>query len=99
MVTEFIVYPKQRAAEDPTAKLDSRPTDAPFQGLRTSIITYDRFSSIPTSAEEVKSSYLRQSAPRTDGGIVCCLVVSECCFKMGRRTVPPVSETTLLQKA
>ncbi|KAK8843334.1 hypothetical protein IAR55_006989 [Kwoniella newhampshirensis] len=31
----------------------------------------------------------RETEPRADGGVVCCLTISEYCFKMGRMTVPP----------
>lgn len=43
------------------------------------------------TAQEVKMAALRNRKPRSDGGVVCCLAVSEYCFKVGRVTVPPVS--------
>ncbi|WWD21153.1 hypothetical protein CI109_105636 [Kwoniella shandongensis] len=44
-----------------------------------------------TGAEAVKRAWAkkREEQPREDGGVVCCLTISEYCFKMGRITVPP----------
>jgi hypothetical protein len=42
------------------------------------------------AAKTVASVRVRQ--PREDGGVVCCFSVVEYCFKVGRVTVPPVSE-------
>ncbi|WWC91230.1 uncharacterized protein L201_006172 [Kwoniella dendrophila CBS 6074] len=54
----------------------------------------DTGSSTPTTVasskvEEIKRSWAAKRGKREDGGVVCCLTISEYCFKMGRVTIPP----------
>ncbi|WVQ81233.1 hypothetical protein IAT38_003355 [Cryptococcus sp. DSM 104549] len=41
--------------------------------------------------EEIKKAWVARRAanPREDGGVVCCLSISEHCVKIGRITIPP----------
>ncbi|ORY24764.1 hypothetical protein BCR39DRAFT_314242 [Naematelia encephala] len=102
MVTEFIIYPKKGRKGGKGKKLvDPKPTPAgpamstdlnpiATAASSTSASPSQTGTSTPVTLEEVKrSANLRMRHPREDGGVVCCLAVSEGVFKMGRVTVPP----------
>ncbi|WWD06727.1 hypothetical protein V865_004822 [Kwoniella europaea PYCC6329] len=42
-----------------------------------------------SKVEEIKRSWAVKRGQRADGGVVCCMTISEYCFKMGRVTIPP----------
>jgi len=90
--TEFIIYPKSSSSKPKTMgkSRDVSLPDLSLLGTFTPDITSGN-STPPTILEETKQSALRSRPPRKDGGVVCCLAISEYCFKMGRVTVPPVS--------
>ncbi|WVQ75525.1 hypothetical protein IAR50_005152 [Cryptococcus sp. DSM 104548] len=48
-------------------------------------------SVLSNRCEELKKAWVarRQAQPREDGGVLCCLSISEYCLKMGRVTIPP----------
>lgn len=101
LITEFIIYPKNRSSKPSTTPAGpslSLPTPS---GLLPESITNsnpDSGSNTPaTSVEQIKKSYaVKPRGPRADGGVVCCLAVSEYCFKLNRVTVPPVRFGSLL---
>lgn len=100
LITEFVIYPKKSAAAQGKAKAainDITPETLAVPSISTvsgtaTPVTESESSTPPTTAEEVKKAagVYRARNPRSDGGVVCCLAVSEYCFKMGRVTVPPV---------
>ncbi|KAK4683865.1 hypothetical protein P7C73_g6351, partial [Tremellales sp. Uapishka_1] len=94
LVTEFVIYPKKSSRSK-----GSKPSTTPA-GPSIAIPLLEESSgssspsasgiNTPSTAEQVKKgASLRARQPRTDGGVVCCLAVSEYCFKMGRVTIPP----------
>jgi hypothetical protein len=90
LVTEFIIYPKKSAARPKNA---GKSKDIAMPSLAVPDLSTDPSSGTstpPTTVEEIKVSALRARPPREDGGLVCCLAISEYCFKMGRVTIPPV---------
>ena len=105
LITEFIIYPKKsvrsRTKSNTIEVMHPKPKHvgpaAPATALGVSLEGLAESAShtpspAPTNGEEVKrAAVLRSRAPRDDGGVVCCLAVSEYCFKQGRVTVPPVS--------
>ncbi|WVQ81227.1 hypothetical protein IAT38_003349 [Cryptococcus sp. DSM 104549] len=44
-----------------------------------------------SKVEDFKKAWLKRRAekPREDGGVVCCVAITEQCLKMGRVTIPP----------
>jgi hypothetical protein len=101
LVTEFVIYPKKSAAAKGKAKAiikDITPDNLAVPNISTvsgstTPAPESGTSTPPSTAEDVKraAGVYRARNPRTDGGVICCLAVSEYCFKMGRVTVPPVS--------
>lgn len=59
-------------------------------------VTPAQGSPLGNKVEEIKRAWLarRKENPREDGGVTCCLSVSEYCFKIDRVTIPPVSSLT-----
>lgn len=62
------------------------PSPSPAPGQTSAGLPKERRGSTTTPD---KSAALRNRKPRTDGGVVCCLAITEYCFKAGRVTVPP----------
>lgn len=98
-MTEFVIYPKKKPSKkgSKTVKPDSEPAgpvipviSAPPSGSTTP--APGSGSNMPPTSEAVKkAATLRSRAARSDGGVVCAVVVTEYCVKAGRITVPPVS--------
>jgi hypothetical protein len=100
LVTEFVIYPKKSAVAKGIIKAKVDAITPALAVPNISASTESRSgtpisgSSTPlTNAEEVKKAagFYRARSPREDGGVVCCLAMTEYCFKQGRVTVPPVS--------
>ncbi|WWC91229.1 uncharacterized protein L201_006171 [Kwoniella dendrophila CBS 6074] len=87
LVSEFIIYPK---SNQKSSKSKAEPIDA-FKKTHTSgSSTPAGGPEMPKSKiEEIKKSWVNKRSKRQDGGIICCLAISEYCLKIGRITVPP----------
>ncbi|WVO18019.1 hypothetical protein L204_105717 [Cryptococcus depauperatus] len=71
-------------------------TPLPGPGSTTPALATASGSATPNTSlsgnkiEEVKRAWAaKRKEPRADGGVVCCLSISEYCFKMSRVTIPP----------
>ncbi|WVQ81224.1 hypothetical protein IAT38_003346 [Cryptococcus sp. DSM 104549] len=76
----------------PTISAPPSRSDTPTPAASTSASGVVTPSGAPASkVEEIKRAWAkkREEKPRADGGVVCCMTISEYCFKMGRVTVPP----------
>ncbi|WVW79319.1 hypothetical protein I302_101287 [Kwoniella bestiolae CBS 10118] len=87
-----------QVAEKASEKISSSDTivpsisDPPTRSTSPIPPTTSNGSSTPSSSsrvEEIKRSWAAKRGQRKDGGIVCCMTISEYCFKMGRVTIPP----------
>ncbi|WVW79317.1 hypothetical protein I302_101285 [Kwoniella bestiolae CBS 10118] len=87
LVSEFIIYPKKRSPKSkPSSNGTKSPNSGSGSGTATPMINGDLSKS---RIEEIKKSWMAKRTHRDDGGVVCCLGVSELCIKIGRITIPP----------
>lgn len=107
LITEYVIYPKKNPSRKGKEKVqpDTAPVGGPSAVPSISALASGSDSPMPSSGtatpatdiESVKkSALLRTRAPRSDGGVVCALAVSEYCVKAGRVTVPPVSSLVIV---
>lgn len=95
IVTEFIIYPKKGSKEKHAAPTSgsafvqsiSAPASAsqPDSGAETPDTAPKQIS----AGELAKKLQARAREPRSDGGVVACIAVTDYCFKHGRVTIPP----------
>ncbi|WWC64052.1 uncharacterized protein I303_106659 [Kwoniella dejecticola CBS 10117] len=93
LVSEFIIYPKGKKSSDRSKRSNG---NAIVNGSASASATATPFTpqsggsvEMPKSKlEEIKKSWYLNKATREDGGVVCCVGISEMCIKMGRVTVP-----------
>lgn len=73
----------------PPTRTASPNSSTPVSGTATPA----QGSPLGNKVEEIKRAWLarRKENPRKDGGVTCCLSISEYCFKIDRVTIPPVS--------
>ncbi|KAL1408782.1 hypothetical protein Q8F55_005595 [Vanrija albida] len=94
LVTEFVIYPGKGGKGKRSRKPDEAPKvnpnmSVPPSGTDTPLSAALVQQPLKTPEEVVKRLAARARAPRADGGIVCCVAVTDYCFKIGRITVPP----------
>lgn len=94
LVTEFIIYPKGKGKGKPSRQPTEEPKvnpnmSVPPSGTDTPVSAIAAVHPLKTPEEVVKRLAARARTPRADGGVVCCLAVTDYCFKIGRITVPP----------
>ena len=90
-MTEFVIYPKHKRAsrtvQNPSATVVpsiSMPPSGTDSGADTPVK-----ASAPAQLDIVKALLAKAREPRSDGGVVCCIAVTDYVFKHGRITVPP----------
>ncbi|WVO22636.1 uncharacterized protein IAS62_003966 [Cryptococcus decagattii] len=71
----------------PPTRTASPNSSTPVSGTATPA----QGSPLGNKVEEIKRAWLarRKENPRKDGGVTCCLSISEYCFKIDRVTIPP----------
>ncbi|WWC73120.1 uncharacterized protein I206_107086 [Kwoniella pini CBS 10737] len=79
LVSEFIIYPKGKNLSSKTKS---------YNGQNTPLTPQGGIEMPKSKLEEIKKSWYTSKSTREDGGIVCCVGISEMCIKMGRMTVP-----------
>ncbi|WOO82447.1 uncharacterized protein LOC62_04G005936 [Vanrija pseudolonga] len=94
LVTEFIIYPKGKGKGKQSRPVSEAPKvnpnmSVPPSGTDTPVSAMAAVHPLKTPEEVVKRLAARARAPRADGGVVCCLAVTDYCFKIGRITIPP----------
>lgn len=103
LVTEFIIYPKGKKVvyktkagrPNPPVPTFSAPpsgTDSPASGVPVNggPAAGEKAEAMVRSASEVlKKVKARVRDPRPDGGVICCVAITDYCFKQGRVTIPP----------
>ncbi|WVQ63935.1 uncharacterized protein L199_002091 [Kwoniella botswanensis] len=87
MVSEFIIYPKKRSTKGRSKPISNGTT--PISGTSTPTVNGNGGNIAKSKLEEIKKSWVSRRTHRDDGGVVCCLSVSEVCIKLGRITIPP----------
>lgn len=104
LVTEFIIYPKKGSKRShrttngsanpavPTVSAPPSGTDSPESGLVNGNANTNGAAPeemVKSAAEVLQKVKSRVREPRPDGGIICCVAVTDYCFKQGRVTIPP----------
>ena len=107
LVSEFIIYPKSSGKGKVAGAAQSGDTAEVTVPDAKAGVTSPLLCAAPAppsaagepTLESVQkaATSLRNREPRSDGGITCCIAVTEYCVKAGRLTVPPVCLRHLIE--
>ncbi|KAG6842020.1 hypothetical protein C0991_003546 [Blastosporella zonata] len=96
VIGKFVTKPSKKAKKSPKAlEQPTPPSDSDSNGslFNPSLRTTDQISIAPTPAGSTDAfkalAASLTSEPESDGAILHTIAISQCCFKIGRITVPP----------
>lgn len=94
--TQEVHRTKQGTADPPVPTFSAPPsgTDSPVSGVPVNgnangSANLQAEAMVRSASEVLQRVKARIREPRSDGGIVCCVAITDYCFKQGRVTIPP----------